>query len=127
MLKKKSEVDGVAEPQLPRKRQAPARTVVGDRGTHYVPSTTKKHVRHMYYSAVDVTIECIPTRFNKKDFKVYQSIQELLLKPIAGEDHGEELTKAMAVSEHTDLHQYKLESQLSLLPDMVESMGYLPI
>ena len=30
----------------------------------------------MYYSAVDVTIECIQTRFNQKDFKVYQNIQD---------------------------------------------------
>ena len=51
----------------------------------------------MYYAAIDVTTECIRTRFNKKDFKVYQSIQELLMKAIAGEDHDEELAKVMAV------------------------------
>ena len=51
----------------------------------------------MYYAAIDVTTECICTRFNQKDFKVYQSIQELPLKAIGGEHHGEELTKAMAV------------------------------
>ena len=34
----------------------------------------------MYYAAIDVTTECIHTRFNQKDFKVYQSTQELLLK-----------------------------------------------
>ena len=30
----------------------------------------------------------------------------------------------MAVYEDTDLQQYKLKTQLSLLPDMVQSMGY---
>ena len=30
----------------------------------------------------------------------------------------------MAVYEDTNLQQYKLETQLSLLPDMVQSMGY---
>ena len=30
----------------------------------------------------------------------------------------------MAVYGDTDLQQYKLETQLSLLPDMVQSMGY---
>ena len=96
---------------------------VGDRGTQYFPSTPKEYFRHMYFSAIDVTIECIRTRFNQKDFKVYQSIQELL-KAIAGKDHEEELTKLMAVYGDTDLQRYKLEPQLSLLPEMVQSMGY---
>ena len=68
-------VDAVTEPQLPRKRRAPARKKVGDSGAHYFPSTPKEHFRHVYYSAIDVMIECIRTRFNQKYFKVYQSIQ----------------------------------------------------
>ena len=83
-----------------------------------------EHFRHMYYSALDVTTECILNRFNRKDFKVYQSIQELLLKAIAGKDHAEELTKVMTVHEDADLQRYKLEPQLSLLSDMVHSVGY---
>ena len=59
LLKRKSEVDAVAEPQLPRKRRAPARQEVGDSGTHYFPSTPKEYFHHMYYAAVDVTTECI--------------------------------------------------------------------
>ena len=39
---------------------------------HYFPSAPKEHFRHMHYSAIDVTIECIGTRFNGKDFKVYR-------------------------------------------------------
>ena len=124
LLKRKSEVDAVAEPQLPRKRRTPARKEVGDSGTHYFPSTPKEHFRHMYYSAIDVMIECIRTRFNRKDFKVYQSIQEFILKTVAGEDHEEEQAKVMAVYGDADLQQYKLETQLSLLPDMVQSVGY---
>ena len=77
----------------------------------------------MYYTAIDVTTECIRTRFNQ-DFKVYQSIQELLLKAVAGEDHDEELAKVMALCGDTDLQQYKLEAQLSLLPEVVQALGY---
>ena len=69
LLKRKSEVDAVAEPQLPRKRQAPAWQKVGDSGTHYFPSTPKEYFHHMYSAAIDVTTECIRTRFNQKDFK----------------------------------------------------------
>ena len=124
LLKRKSEGDAVAEPKLPRKRRALTRQEVGDSGTHYFPSTPKEYFRHMYYAAIDVTTECIRTRFNQKDFKVYQSIQELLLKAVAGEDHDEELAKVMAVYGDTDLQQYKLEAQLSLLPEVVQAMGY---
>ena len=69
-----------------------------------------------------VRTECIRTRFNQMDFKVYQSIQELLLKAVAGEDHDKELAKVMTV--YRDLQQYKLEAQLSLLPEVVQAMGY---
>ena len=51
LLKTKSEVDAVAEPQLPRKRQAPARQEVGD-STHHFPSTPKECFRHIYYSTM---------------------------------------------------------------------------
>ena len=124
LLKRKSEVDAVAEPQLLRKRRAPAWQEVGDSGTHYFPSTSKEYFHHMYYAAIDVTTECIRTRFNQKDFKVYQSLQELLLKAVAGENHDEELAKVMAAYGDTDLQQYKLEAQLSLRPEVVQAMGY---
>ena len=48
LFKRKSEVDAVAEPQLPRKRRAAARQEVGDSATHYFPSTPKEFFRHMY-------------------------------------------------------------------------------
>ncbi|KAK3753664.1 hypothetical protein QZH41_010140 [Actinostola sp. cb2023] len=63
-------------------------------------------------------------RFNQKDFKIYQIIQELLLKAVAGEDHSEELAKVMAVYGDTDLQQYNLEPQLSFLPGIVQAMGF---
>ena len=50
-------------------------------------------------------------------------MQELLLKAVAGEDHDEELTKVMAMYGDTDLQQYKLEAQLSLLPEVVQAVG----
>ena len=96
-------MDAVAKLQLPRKQPAPERQEVGDSGTHYFPPTPKEYFRHMYYAAIDVTTECICTRFNQKDFKVYQSIQELLLKAVTGEDHDKELAKVMAVYRDDDL------------------------
>ena len=51
----------------------------------------------MYYAAIDVTTECIATRFNQKDFCIYQSIRELLLKAVADKHHDEELAKVMVV------------------------------
>ena len=40
------------------------------------------------------------------------------------EDHDEELVKVMAAYGDTDLQQHKLGSQLSLLPEVVQAMGY---
>ena len=42
-------------------------------------------------------IECIRHTFNQKDFKVYQSIQELPVKAIAVKYHEEELPKIKAL------------------------------
>ena len=71
-----------------------------------------------------MTTECIRTRFNQKDFKFYQSIQELLLKAVAAEDpDDEELAKVMSMYGDTELQQYKLEPQLSLLPEVLQAMG----
>ena len=39
LLKRKRKVDTVSDPQLPRKRLAPAREEVGDSCSHYFPST----------------------------------------------------------------------------------------
>lgn len=81
---------------------------------------------HIYYPAIDVAIEWIRTCFNQKDFKVYQSIRELLLKAVAVKNYNykEELANVMAVYGDTNLQQRKREPQLSFLPDMVQSMGY---
>ena len=54
-------------------------------------------------SATCITRQLMCTRLNQKDFKVYQSLQELLLKAVAGEDHDEDLAKVMAAYRDTDL------------------------
>ena len=46
------------------------------------------------------------------------------MKEVAGEDRDEELAKVMAVYGNTDLQQYKLAALLSLLPEVVQAMGY---
>ena len=56
--------------------------------------------------------------------EIDQSIQELLLKAVVGKDHDEELAKVRALYGDTDLQQYKLEAQLSVLPEVVQAMGY---
>ena len=72
----------------------------------------------------DIFWECIRTKFNGNDFKVYRSIQEVLLKAVTGEDHKKEQAIVMAVYGDTDLPPYKLGAQLSLIPDVVQTMGY---
>ena len=81
------------------------------RRVYHLDASLSPHFRiSVCFFFFDVTTECIRTRFNQKDFKFYQSIQELLLKAVAGEDHDEELAKLMAMYGDTDLQQYKLEA-----------------
>jgi hypothetical protein len=76
LLQRKNEIPLVGEPQLPRKRKVPKRQEIGEHGTRYFPSNPKEHYRHIYFSAMDATIQSIRSRFDQKDFKVYENIQE---------------------------------------------------
>ena len=77
------------------------------RRVYHLDASLSPHFRiSVCFFFFDVTTECIRQsvfRFNQKDFKFYQSIQELLLKALAGEDHDEELAKVKAMYGDTDL------------------------
>ena len=56
ILQRKSNMEGIGDPELPRKRKAPARFEVGS-GPHHFPSTAKEHFRQVYYEALDETVQ----------------------------------------------------------------------
>ena len=85
LQRKTTEIQTIEDPKLPRKRKAPVRHEVGEQDTHHFPETPKHHYRGIYFSAIDTVTQCIATRFEQEDFKIYVNIQELLLKSFASE------------------------------------------
>ena len=76
------------------------------------------------FGAIDVATESITSRFNQKDFKTYENIQELLLKSVSSDPYDQELSAVVALYADSDVDLYKLEAQLSLMPQVAQSMGY---
>ena len=68
-------------------------------------------------------MQCIATRFEEEDFKIYVNIQEILLKSFASERCDTELAEVVKMYSE-DLDSFKLKGQLLLLPQTAESMGF---
>ena len=83
---RKSEVEGVGEPTLPRKRRTPARLEVGAGAPSY-PKTAKDHFRRVYYEAIDLIVSAIDQRFNQESFSSYAQMETLLVKAANDEDY----------------------------------------
>ena len=68
-------------------------------------------------------MQCVATRFEQEDFKIYVNIQEILLKSVASERCDTELAEVVKMYSE-DLDSFKLKGQLLLLPQTAESMGF---
>ncbi|XP_068725038.1 zinc finger MYM-type protein 1-like isoform X1 [Montipora capricornis] len=123
LQRKTTEIQTIEDPMLPRKRKAPVRHEVEEQNTHHFPKTHKDHYRRIYFNAIDTVTQCIATRFEQKDFKIYLNIQELLLKSFASEPCDTELAEVVKMYSE-DLDSFKLKGQLLLLPQTAESMGF---
>ena len=69
-------------------------------------------------------MQCIATRFEQEDFKIYVNIQELLLKSFASEPCDTELAKVVKMHSE-DLDSFKLKGQLLLLPQWGLTLQHL--
>ncbi|XP_068671396.1 uncharacterized protein [Montipora foliosa] len=116
LQRKTTEIQTIEDPKLPRHE-------VGEQNTHHFPETHKDHYRRIYFNAIDTVTQCIATRFEQKDFKIYLNIQELLLKSFASEPCDTELAEVVKMYSE-DLDSFKLKGQLLLLPQTAESMGF---
>jgi hypothetical protein len=85
VLIKVKQYPAVAEPTLPRKRRAPARYETGNAEPVY-PPTARDHYRKVYFEAVDHLISSVKERFDQPAFKVYATLETLLLRAAKGED-----------------------------------------
>ena len=123
LRRKTTEIQTIEDPKLPRKRKAPVRHEGREQDTHHFPETPKDHYRRIYFNAIDTVTQCIATRFEQEDFKIYVNIQELLLKSSTSEPCNTELAEVVKMYSE-DLDSFKLKGQLLLLTQTAESMGF---
>ena len=75
----------VGEPEVPRKRKAPARFEEGT-GAPSFPKTPEDLYRRVYFEALDSIIAAIEERFEQPGFSAYMHLEDLLLRHLRSED-----------------------------------------
>ena len=68
-------------------------------------------------------INGIEARFYQEDFKIYASLQEVLLRSFNGLDNADKLEKIAEMYEG-DFDEFCLKTQLKLLPSIAQNAGY---
>ena len=83
--KKKAEILVVDEPRLPRQRKLPRRYNDGlsDGDFHDTPASFYKQ---KYFEALDLMINCIEQRFDQPGYRIFQSMELLLIKACMQDD-----------------------------------------
>lgn len=100
----------VGEPKLPRKRRAPSRYEIGSAESSH-PSTPQDHFRRIYFESIDLLVTAIQERFNQPAFLIYQTLEDLLLKTVRGEDTLTEM-KTVLSTFSTEVSETVLGAQL---------------
>ena len=111
VIRKCEDID-VEEPKLPRKRRAPSRLEV--ESSSYFPNNPKDLYRRYYFEALDFAIQAIQNRFDQPGFKIYKTLQNLLVNAAKGKDISSEL-KVVCDHYKDDLCQSQLKLQLLTL------------
>ena len=101
----------VNAPSVPRKRKAPQRLQIGrtDGDFH---STPEDHYRQIYYEALDFVVQAISGRFDQPGYRVYQNLEDVIVKACKGEPYKDELDVLDVYKD--DLSINELEVQLPL-------------
>ena len=77
------------EPQLPHRRKIPRRYETGSAEPEYA-SSPYAYYKTVYYEALDLIINCTKSRFDQPGYRVYQQLQDLLMKAASREDYQSE-------------------------------------
>ena len=91
VLRVKAQKLNIGEPTLPRKRKAPRRFEIGESQAEF-PSSVEDHYRAIYYEALDLILQCIDDRFDQAGYKMYSTLEALLIKGCKQIDHTNELS-----------------------------------
>ena len=106
----KAEECGVDEPRLAWQRKLPRRFDDGLSGGDF-PSTPKAHFKQVYFEAIDLITNCVQERFNKPGYKIYRSLETLLMKACKKQELEESLD-AVYTFYGDDFDKELLHSQL---------------
>ena len=75
---------------MPHKRRVPERFQVGtEKGPFH--TTTANYYLQIYFEVLDHAVPAVKDRFDQPGYKIYQNLQELIIKACLGEDFTSEL------------------------------------
>ena len=87
LLDQKFDVD---EPATSMKRRAPQRLRVGTSEGDF-PESSQQHYCQLYYEALDDVADATKDWFNQPGYRIYDNLQDLILKAAKGDDFTAEL------------------------------------
>ena len=102
VVKKAADIPKLDGPALPRKRNRPNYSILSYVDGHksaeaHHPTTVEEHYTELYYDAIDNIKQAIMTRFNQPSFKVFSTIEQLLLKGIEEDDISVEIAESQKI------------------------------
>ena len=103
----------VEAPKLPRKRRTPRRYDDGIAEPEFCDDPAP-FFRQQYYEALDLVISGIKERFDQPGYKLYEQLEDLLVKSIKGENYDDCLT-AVTAFYTTDFDPAQLKLHLAVL------------
>ena len=116
-VKQFAEKHKINEPHLPRSKNIPNRYMIGKAASEHAKNVEKEY-RRQYYAAVDSVMTCIKERLKQKDYEMYATLKQLLIKAIISELFEEELQKVLGFY-HDDFNDDILREQLRTLPAVI--------
>ena len=88
-VKQFGEKHKIEKPHLPHRKNIPNRYVIGKAAGEH-PENVEEEYRRQYFAALDSIITCIKERFEQKDYEMYATLEQLLIKAILGESFEED-------------------------------------
>ena len=119
VVKKAADIPKIDDPALPRKHNRPNYSILSYVDGHksaeaHHPTTVEEHYSELYYEAIDNIKQAIMTRFNQPSFKVFSTMEQLLLRGMEEDDISVEIAESQKIYGE-DVNFGSLSSELQSL------------
>ena len=119
VVKKAADIPKIDDPALPRKRNRPNYSILSYVDGHksaeaHHPITAEEHYSELYYDAIDNIKQAIMTCFNQPNFKVFSTMEQLLLKGMEEDNISVEIAESQKIYGE-DINFGSLSSELQSL------------